>query len=79
MEGLILSHDRIAITTDNTPASIILTSSPHESYINKSLNQNANTVNNNVLKVRIYFFFIIAQRTAKPAQFAQAELLAFFL
>lgn len=56
MEGLILAHDRIATTTDHTPANILITSSPQDpssSYTNKALNQNANSnlVNNNVLKV----------------------------
>lgn len=53
MEGLLQAHDRIATTTDRSPAPNIYASSSMDSgseiASNQSLNQNI--VNNNVLKV----------------------------
>lgn len=58
MEGLILAHDRIATTTDRTPASIISSPILDNSFTttskNNNNNQNANIVNNNVLKVEYF-------------------------
>ncbi len=49
MEGLLLAHDRIASTTDRTPAAFVHSST--DAFTNKILNQSANIINNNVLKV----------------------------
>lgn len=49
MEGLLLAHDRIASTTDRTPAAFVHSST--DAFMNKIHNQSANIINNNVLKV----------------------------
>lgn len=49
MEGLLLAHDRIASTTDRSPASFLHSST--DAFTNKIHNQSANIINNNVLKV----------------------------
>lgn len=49
MEGLLLAHDRIASTTDRTPAAFVHSST--DAFTNKLHNQSANIINNNVLKV----------------------------
>ena len=62
MDNLLFAHDRIATKTDRTP-SLIASSQMKDSNnsdtaypsTNKTLNQNANIVNNNVLKVIRHF------------------------
>lgn len=77
MEGLLLAHDRIATTTDRSPATVLTAINPSsvtDGTSNKTQNQNANFVNNNVIKVKIknetslkikykLIFFLTATRT----------------
>lgn len=46
MEGLLLAHDRIATTTDRSPAAVVH-AAPSDGLPTKTINQNANLVNNN--------------------------------
>lgn len=59
MEGLLLAHDRIATTTDRSPAAVVH-AVPSEGLPVKTSNQNANLVNNNnMIKVCKLIFFSV--------------------
>lgn len=68
MEGLLLAHDRIATTTDRSPATVLTaggsvvqaTTDDGSIASNKAQNQNAHFVNNNVIKVFFLLHFFIS-------------------
>lgn len=65
MEGLLQAHDRIATSTDRTPASAVaatpmmttINPMPPSPTLPNKIMQNANIVNNNISKVSFTLFF----------------------